>query len=137
MDWHRPTAAGLALIAALVALWSATVAPAQAPPAPSDAEIRAALREDIREATRALNRTGLERLREDGRYKIRVEPLVAGKVTARVKGKSFTAAYGERTVRNGGSYRVTLRVTRDGRRYLAANPKAKLQLKIDFRAAGP
>jgi hypothetical protein len=132
MDWHRPTAAGLALIAALVALWSAGTAVAQSP---TDDEIRAALRDDSDTASRALNKTGIDRLREDGRFTIRVKPLVPGKFTARVKGKTFTAAYGERTVPGGGSYRLTLRVTRAGRRYFQATAAAKLQLKLYFRAA--
>ena len=132
MDWQRPTAAGLALIAALIALFSAGTAVAQAP---TDGEIRAALRSDSRTASRALNKGGLDRLRNDGRFTIRVKPLVPGKFTARVRGKSFTAAYGERKVPGGGTYRVTLRVTRAGRRYLKATASAKLQLKLDFRAA--
>jgi hypothetical protein len=133
MDWHRPTAAGLALIAALVALWSAGAAFAQEP---TDGDIRAALREDSKAASKQLNGGGIERLRNDGRFTIRVKPLVAGKLTARVRGRAFTAAYGERTCPGRGTYRLTLRVTRAGRRYLEANPTAKnLQLKLDFRAA--
>jgi hypothetical protein len=132
MDWHRPKAAGLALIAVLVALWSAAPALAQEP---TDGDIRAALQEDSNAAQQALNTRGLDRLRRDGRFTIRVKPLVAGKLTARVKGKAFTAAYGEGTYSRPGSYRVTLRVTRAGRRYFKADRTANLQLKLDFRAA--
>jgi hypothetical protein len=132
-EWHRHLAAGFALLTVLVALWSAGSALGQAP---TDADIRAALKADSEAASEALNEGGLDRLREKGRFSIKVKPLVAGKLIARVKAKSLTAAYGERQCPRRGSYRLTLRVTRAGRRYQDANPTAKqLQLRLSFRAA--
>jgi hypothetical protein len=131
-DGHRHLAACFALTTLLVALWSAGPALAQTP---TEADIRAGLREDSEVAGETLEESGLKRLRDNGRFSITVNPLMAGKMTARVRGKAFTAAYAEGRFSKAGRYRLTLRVTRDGRRYLDATRTARLQLKLGFRRA--
>jgi hypothetical protein len=119
----------VAALVAVVALLYATPALGQGA---SDGEIRAALRDDARVASRQLSKVGIAKLRRTGRFTIRVHPVAAGLLTTRIRGKGFTVALGRRFCRRAGTYRVTLRVTRAGRRYLAATRPARLQLRLNF-----
>ena len=102
---------------------------------PDDADVRRRLKSDRAAAVRTLQATGIRKLAGRGSCSIRFRPVVPGDVSVRVGAGGTRVASGRRRFSKAGSYRVTLKATRAGRRYLRANPAARWKLKLGFAPA--
>ena len=125
-----PPARLITLTPLLIVLWSAPVVAAQGDP--SKAEIDRRVETDKKRLVRALDDGGVERLRSRGSCTVRFRPLVSGDLRLRLTAGRRLLATAREDFDAAGSYRVKLRATKAGRRYLRAQPDTRWKLSLKF-----
>ena len=113
---------------------------------PARSAIKASLKRSLGTTVRALKRLGLNGLPGRRRFVIGdFKALTAGKVTVSLtarpgpkagSAKAMVVARGTRAIPAAGRYRVSVRLTEQGRRKLAGLNRAKMRLEIRFRDGG-